>query len=75
MGKSATIAVQWLEKPVRVAALFNGAVFAGEQIIKPEELEPADGRAMPSLRTKIRKRKKLTNSGTSPCVGNKERRL
>ena len=43
MGKSAAIAKQWLGKPTRVAALFNGAVFAGEQVVKPEELEPSDG--------------------------------
>ena len=59
MGKSATIAVQWLEKPVRVAALFNGAVFAGEQIIKPEELEPADGESHALIEDKNQKKKEI----------------
>lgn len=59
MGKSATITAQWLEKPVRVAALFNGAVFAGEQIIKPEELEPADGESHAFIEDKNRKKKEI----------------
>lgn len=59
MGKSAAITAQWLEKPVRVAALFNGAVFAGEQIIKPEELEPADGESHALIEDKNLKKKEI----------------
>ena len=59
MGKSAAITAQWLEKPVRVAALFNGAVFAGEQIVKPEELEPADGESHALIEDKNEKKKEI----------------
>lgn len=43
MGKSAAIVKQWLDNPKRVADLFNGVVFEGEQVIKPVELEPIAG--------------------------------
>ena len=38
MGKPDVALKQWLRNKVRFADLFNGIVFKGEQIIKPEEL-------------------------------------
>ena len=39
MGKADVVLKQWLKNKVRFADLFNGVVFDGEQVIKPEELE------------------------------------
>ena len=39
MGKADVILKQWLKNKARFADLFNAVVFAGEQVIKPEELE------------------------------------
>ncbi len=36
---------RWLKNKERFADFFNGVVFNGEQVIKPEELELADGEA------------------------------
>ena len=43
MGKENAAVRQWMGNPERFADLFNGMVFEGEQVIRPEELEPADG--------------------------------
>ncbi|MEO2239520.1 hypothetical protein ABE547_09940 [Dorea sp. YH-dor226] len=43
MGKGNAAVRQWMGNPERFADLFNGMVFEGEQVIQPEELEPADG--------------------------------
>ena len=43
MGKGNAAVRQWMSNPKRFADLFNGMVFEGEQVIRPEELEPADG--------------------------------
>lgn len=38
MGKADTIVKQWLGDRERFADLFNGTLFGGEQVVKPEEL-------------------------------------
>ena len=43
MGQSNAAVRQWMGNPKRFADLFNATVFNGEQVIRPEELEPADG--------------------------------
>lgn len=43
MGHGNAAVKQWIMKPNRFADLFNGCVFQGEQVILPEELEPAVG--------------------------------
>ena len=43
MGKGNAAVRQWMSNPKRFADLFNGMVCEGEQVIRPEELEPADG--------------------------------
>ena len=43
MGQSNAAVRQWMGNPKRFADLFNATVFNGEQVIQPEELEPADG--------------------------------
>ena len=43
MGTGNAAVRQWMSNPERFADLFNGMVFEGEQVIRPEELEPADG--------------------------------
>ena len=42
MGKADIVVNRWLEKNERFASLYNGVVFGGRQIIKPEELENLD---------------------------------
>ena len=43
MGTGNAAVRQWMSNPERFADLFNGMVFEGEQVIRPEELEPVDG--------------------------------
>ena len=43
MGQSNAAVRQWMGNPKRFADLFNATVFNGEQVIRPEELEPVDG--------------------------------
>ena len=38
MGKANTAVNQWLKDHVRFASLYNGIVFGGRPVIKPEEL-------------------------------------
>ncbi len=45
MGKGNAAVKQWMKKRERFADLFNGVVFRREQIIRPEELEPAETEA------------------------------
>lgn len=45
MGTNDVIVNQWLGDEARFADLFNGFLFSGEQIIRPEELEPCDSRS------------------------------
>lgn len=42
MGKANTAVNQWLKDHVRFASLYNGIVFGGRPVIKPEELEDLD---------------------------------
>ena len=42
MGKANTSVNQWLRDNHRFASLYNGYVFGGRQIIRPEELEDLD---------------------------------
>ena len=42
MGKKDDYQYDYLDNPVRFADQVNGALFGGRQIVKPEELEPAD---------------------------------
>ena len=42
MGQSNAAVRQWMGNPKRFADLFNATLFDGEQVIRPEELEPAD---------------------------------
>ena len=42
MGKRNAAVNNWLSDNRRFADLFNGAVFDGKQIIRPEELEDLD---------------------------------
>ena len=42
MGEKDTAMNQWLCDKVRFADLFNGSVFGGEQVVRPEELERID---------------------------------
>ena len=46
MAKKAATVNQWLGNRKRFANLFNVKVFGGEQIVKPEELEPIKGETM-----------------------------
>ena len=39
MGKADVAVNRWLGDNERFASLYNGVVFGGQQIIKPEELE------------------------------------
>lgn len=43
MGKANTSVNQWLRDNHRFASLYNGYVFGGRQIIRPEELEDLPG--------------------------------
>ena len=43
MGQSNAAVRQWMGNPKRFADLFNATVLNGEQVIRPEELEPVDG--------------------------------
>ena len=43
MGKSAAKMAQWMGTPTRFADLYNGSVFGGKSVIRPEELVPAKG--------------------------------
>lgn len=45
MGKSDATAKNWFRNKERFADLFNGTIFHGEQLIKPEDLEIIDGEA------------------------------
>lgn len=45
MGKTEDIVIDYLSQPEIIADLFNGFIFHGEQIILPEMLKEADGRA------------------------------
>lgn len=45
MGKANVAVNNWLSDNERFADLFNGALFEGRQIIRPEELEPLDREA------------------------------
>ena len=45
MGKGNAAVKQWMSNRVRFADLFNGTVFQGEQVVLPEELEPAETEA------------------------------
>ena len=45
MGKPNIAVNHWLSDNSRFADLFNGIVFGGEQIVRPEELEPMDREA------------------------------
>lgn len=42
MGQGNAAVKQWMSNPNRFADLFNATVFQGEQIVLPEELEPAE---------------------------------
>lgn len=44
MGRMENITVDYLSQPEVFASLFNGFVFGGNQIIKPESLREVDGR-------------------------------
>lgn len=44
MGRKENITVDYLSQPEVFASLFNGFVFEGKQIIKPESLREVDGR-------------------------------
>lgn len=44
MGKKENIVMDYLSQPDIVADLFNGYVFQGEQVIKPEMIKEVDGR-------------------------------
>lgn len=43
MGKGNAAVTQWIGRNDRYADLFNAYVFDGEEVVLPEELEPADG--------------------------------
>lgn len=43
MGKRDEYQYDYLDDNVRFADQINGALFKGRQVVKPEELEPADG--------------------------------
>ena len=43
MGKSSTAVNHWMRDRGRFADLFNGVVFDGEQVVRPEDLEEARG--------------------------------
>ena len=49
MGKNDINVNQWLEDEERFADLFNGFLFSGEQIIRPDELAPCDSRSQTLL--------------------------
>lgn len=46
MGKSDVYQFDYLDDNGRFADQVNGALFKGEQVVKPEELEPADAQAV-----------------------------
>ena len=79
MGKGNAAVRQWMSNPKRFADLFNGMVFEGEQVIRPEELEPADGETDLLLEDKNGKMKNgtvvwihCTSSSGSSLTGNTE---
>ena len=43
MGKKDDYQYDYLDNYVRFADQVNGALFGGRQVVKPDELEPADG--------------------------------
>ena len=47
MGKKDEYQYDYLDDNERFADQVNGALFGGRQIIKPDELEPADAQADP----------------------------
>ncbi|MGN0154236.1 MAG: hypothetical protein ACI4A3_07275 [Lachnospiraceae bacterium] len=44
MGKTEDVMIDYLSQPEVIADLFNGFVFHGEQVIKPEMLEEVDSK-------------------------------
>lgn len=44
MGKKENVIVDYISQPEVFASLFNGFVFGGKQIVKPEILREVDGR-------------------------------
>lgn len=59
MGKSDTTAKNWFRNKERFADLFNGTLFRGEQLIKPEDLEIIDGEADTFLEDQNKKTKSV----------------
>lgn len=57
MGKSDTAAKVWFRNKTRFADLFNGTIFNGEQLIRPEELELVEGEADVLITDKNKKTK------------------
>ena len=51
MAKKAAAVTQWLRNRKRFADLCNATVFRGEQVVKPEELEPVEGETHISIKT------------------------
>ena len=46
MGKRDEYQYDYLDDNVRFADQINGALFKGRQVVKPEELEPADAQVV-----------------------------
>ena len=59
MGKGDIASKNWLQDKVRYADLFNGILFDGKQVIKPEELEIISGESDIVLADKDEKIKKI----------------
>ena len=66
MGKKNVAVNNWLSDNERFADLFNGSIFEGKQIIRPEELENMDRETYQALRSFLHSEKMLkefTDSG------------
>ena len=72
MGKSDIKVKQFLRNKKRFADLFNGTVFEGEQIVKPEELEEIDSEVSIVITDKTIFKKVYKNIVTLQWYGNKE---
>ncbi len=57
MGKDDSAIKQWLSNEVRFADLFNGTIFNGKQIVKPDELRIVEGESNIILKNNIKKGK------------------
>lgn len=59
MGTGNAAVKQWMSNRTRFADLYNGYVFSGKQIVRPEDLEPVESEADILLTDKKGKKREL----------------